>query len=320
MYFSFERPEYLWYLLAIPLLALTHFILLKYNKRKAIRFANFKALKRVSEQKIMSRNYIILVIRIFILLFIILAIAGTTFWYSGSTSKNDFILAIDTSASMSAQDLTPRRLDVAKNYGREFVDQLDSDSSVGIVSFSGAAFIEQLPTRDKNEIKLAISDLDLTRSGWTDIAGAMVTSSNMLLSSSHRGKAIILITDGSNTAGYFTSDPIGQGIRYVQQNNIVVYTIGLGSNSGPIGYLPEYYNVSSVYDEAVLQRIASNTSGKYFHVQNNAQMKQAYNDILLSSQTAFVDIDLGIGLMILALLLIFLEWGLMNTRFKSLPE
>jgi Ca-activated chloride channel family protein len=318
MYLTFQHPEYLWYLLSLPLLIISHFAFLKYSRRKAIRFANFQALKKVSDQKILTKNHLILIIRSLILTFLILSIAGTTLWYKGFTNQNDFILAIDTSASMTAQDFTPTRLEAAKKYTVQFLNNLKSDSNVGVVSFSGAAMIEQLPSKDFGALKQAITALEIAHVGGTNIPDAIVTGTNLLLPSK-KGKAIVLLTDGSNTASYFTRDPITEAIKYAKQNSVIIYTIGLGTNTGPIGYLPEYYNISAVSDQNTLFRLANETGGKYYNAVNTDELQNAYNDITSNSLEAYLNIELSLGLLILAMALLFMEWGLISTRFRAIP-
>jgi Ca-activated chloride channel homolog len=318
MYFAFEHPIYLWYLLSVPLLVVTHYAFLKYTRRRALRFANFQALKRVTDEKVVTKNQFILVIRTIIIVFLILALAGTTLWYKGLSNNNDFVIAIDTSSSMTAQDFQPTRIEAAKNYVKTFIDNLDSESSIGVLTFSGAAFIEHLPSTNKAEIKRAVSDIEPAQVGGTDIAGAVVTASNLLLSS-QKGKLIILITDGSNTVSFFTKDPIDEAIKYAKSNSISIYTIGMGTNSGPIGYLPEYYNISSVFDDTALQKLANSTGGKYYFAGNNQELDATYKDILSSTKSAFVPIKLDAILALTALILIFVEWGLISTRYRGLP-
>ncbi|MEM4637946.1 MAG: VWA domain-containing protein [Candidatus Woesearchaeota archaeon] len=318
IYLTFENPQYLWYLLSVPLLIVSHYAFLKYNKKKAMRFANFEALKKVTNQSVMTKNNSILLIRMIILFSLILAIAETTLWYEGYTNENDFVIVIDTSSSMTAQDLKPNRLEAAKEYSLKFIDKIPQDSHVGLVTFSGASFIEKVPTNTKSIIKKSVENVDFAHVGGTNIADAIVTSTNLLLPS-QKGRTIILLTDGSNTASYFIRDPIVEGIKYAQNNNVKVYTIGIGSNTGPIGYLPEYYNVSAVYDENTLLKIANETGGSYYDAKNNEQLQLAFEEIFKASNQAYIGIKLGPGLMILALALIFLEWGLISTRFRALP-
>lgn len=318
MYFAFEHPLYLWYLLSIPLLIVTHYAFLKYTRRRALRFANFQALKRVTDEKVVTKNHIVLIIRIIIILCLILAIAGTTLWYKGKTNDNDFVIAIDTSSSMTAQDFKPSRIEAAKSYANTFIDNLNSQASVGVLTFSGAAFIEQLPTENKADVKRAISNIEPAQVGGTDIAGAIVTGANILLPSK-KGKIMVLMTDGSNTVSFFTKDPIDESIKYARSNSISVYTIGLGTNSGPIGYLPEYYNISSVFDDTTLQKIANETGGKYYYAGNNQELDATYKDILSSTKEAYVPIQFASILAVTALIMIFVEWGLISTRYRGLP-
>ena len=318
MYFAFEHPVYLWYLLSVPLLAVTHYAFLKYTRRRALKFANFQALKRVTDEKVVTKNQTVLVVRSTIIIFLIMALAGTTLWYKGQSNNNDFVIAIDTSSSMTAQDFAPNRIEAAKDYVGTFIDNLDSASSIGVLTFSGAAFIEHLPSTNKGEIKRAVADIVPAQVGGTDIAGAIVTGSNMLLPSK-KGKLLILITDGSNTVSFFTKDPIDEGIKYAKSNSISIYTIGMGTNSGPIGYLPEYYNVSSVFDDAALQKIANATGGKYYYAGNIQELDATYKDILSSTKSAFIPLPLDNILAVTALILIFVEWGLISTRYRGLP-
>src|SRR3989339_248239 len=318
MYLTFENPEYLWFLLSIPLLIVSHFAFLRYSKRKAIRFANFQALKRVSNQKIMTKNHMVLLARMVILFTLILAVSGTKVWDLAYTNQNDFVIAIDSSSSMTAKDLEPSRFEAAKDYTIKFIDELSTDSKVGLVSFSGASFIETLPTDDFSKLRKSINGLEIAKVGGTNIPDAIVTSTNLLLASD-KGRTIILMTDGSNTVSYFIRDPILEGINYARQNNVMIYTIGIGSETGPIGYLPEYYNISSVYDSNTLMKIANETGGRYFDAKTTKDLDNTFDAILANASEAYIGFDLGIGLLIIALGMIFLEWGLISTRFRAIP-
>ena len=99
----------------------------------------------------------------------------------------------------------------------------------------------------------------------------------------------------------------------------MIYTIGIGTNSGPIGYLPEYYNVSSVFDETSLQKIANETEGKYFYAGSNQELDATYKDILTNTTQAYIPVRFSSWLAVTALILLFVEWGFVSTRFRSIP-
>jgi len=315
---TFDNPLYLWYLLSIPFLIYSHFYLLKHTKQKAMKFANFDALKRVTGEKLITKNIILLILRSILLTCIILAVSGMTIWYSGLVNQNDFIIAIDVSASMGAQDIQPNRLEAAKSYAKEIIDNLKTVSNIGVVTFSGTTFIDSAPINNKDTLKKTIDAIELSKAGGTDIAGALITSTNMLQSSA-KGKTIIIMTDGSNTVGAFISDSVKNALDYAKKNHIIVHAIGIGSESGPIGYLPQYYNVSAIYNENTLLDITNQTGGEYFRVIENADLREAEDKMEEASTKAMIPIRMSYGLMLIVLLLLFVEWGLINTRFRRIP-
>ncbi|MFC2161846.1 VWA domain-containing protein [Acidobacteriota bacterium] len=316
--FTFDNPIYLWYLLAIPFLVYTHFYLFRHSKLKAMKFANFEALKRVTGKKLITKNILILCLRVLVLTSIIFAASGTVFWYEGSVNENDFVIAIDTSASMAAQDIQPTRLEAAKKTAIEFIDKLKSKSNIGVVSFAGTTFIDTVPIDNKESLKKIIEKIDISKTGGTDISGAIITSTNLLLNS-EKGKSIILITDGSNTVGAFIKDSIKNSVDYAVNNHVIIHSIGVGSDTGPIGYLPEFYNISAVFNENVLTNISNATGGNYFVALNNDALIEAYSEISMAAMKGFISIKLSHGLMLIALILLFLEWGLISTRFRKIP-
>ena len=292
---TFDNPIYLWYLLSIPLLIYTHFYLFRHSKAKAMKFANFEALKRVTGEKLITKNIIILIIRGIILSCVIIAASGTVFWYEGRVNENDFVIAIDISASMNAQDVSPTRLEAAKQTAINFVDNLRSKSNIGVVSFSGTTFIDTVLIDNKNSLRKTIENIEIANMGGTDIAGAIITSTNLLLNSK-KGKTIVLITDGSNTVGTFLEESIENSINYATKNHVIVHTIGVGSETGPIGYLPVFYNISAVYNENTLERISNQTQGYYFKAMNKEALEQAYKDISEAAKKGFIIKEMQVGM------------------------
>ena len=316
---TFLNPIYLWFLISIPLLVITHFFLLKHAKTKGLKFANFETIKRVTGKKTLTKNLSVLTIRVLIILFVVMAASGANLWFEGDSNRNNFVIALDVSASMTTEDLQPSRLEAAKENAIKFVDLIKSDSKIGLVTSSGVTFINEIPTSNRLEIKQAIKDIDIARAGGTDIPGAIITSAN-LLADSDKGKTMILISDGSNTIGTFIEDSIGESIAYAQDAHMIIHTIGTGKeNEEPIGYIPEYYNISSIYSEENLQKISNLTGGKYYSAVDNQKLLAAYKEISEDADKAILHIDLTIGLIFIALCLLFIEWGLSNTRFRRIP-
>lgn len=289
-----------------------HFFLMKYTTRRAVLFANFEALKRVTGSMVLSKNITILIARVLVVLFIILSAAGMTFWMSGTSSDFDYAIAIDASSSMLADDFTPNRLAAAKETAIDFIDSVDAEVSIAVVSFSGLSKVESSLTNDKEEAINAVKNIKISSSGGTDIAGAIVTAVNALgAETANKAGAVILMTDGQHTSG----GPLDEGITYASQKDVSVNTIGIATEKGGAFELTQ---LLSTVDTASLQRIADNTGGKFFSAGNKAQMESAFTDIRsLSEQN--IPYPLEVPFLIIALVILLAEWTLLSTRFKILP-
>lgn len=309
----FQNPFYLWALLVIPLIILLHFISLKYSKERAIKFANFIALARVSERTGVSSNIFILILRILVLTFFILAISGTIYQYEGTSITADYVLAMDSSASMLATDLVPTRMDVAKETAKEFVDGLNPlYSSIAVISFSGTSFVHQFLTEDYWSVKDSIDEISVQSIGGTDVGNAIITSSNILLSST-QPRVIILVTDGRDNIGINQED----AIVYANENNVLIYTIGIGTEEGFTGEGDLFIGPLGINEED-LMHIANSTKGSYFNVRSKEDFQSVF-DIILTSKKKKVSLDFTLFLLIGGVILLVFEWILVNTRFRIIP-
>ncbi|MBW2982780.1 VWA domain-containing protein [Candidatus Woesearchaeota archaeon] len=316
MNLTFENPVYLWYLASIPLLVLTHFLSLRMAKRKAMRFANFQTLKRIAGERLVTKNVSVLIFRVLTVALLVLAASGVRMWYKAPQSDNNYVIGLDVSSSMSAKDFSPDRLETAKSYAKEFVDTLNERTKAGVVTFAGVTMIEQTLTDDKAAVKSSIDRVQLTQTGGTDMPGALITATNMLLSDSDGGKVFILFTDGSSTLGNFIDGSLDQATEYAVEHKVVVNGVGIGTESAPIGYLPEYYNISSVFGLDNLRLITNRTSGVTIPASEEQDLEAAYVDLLKRSDESLVDVRLDLMFLVAGLLLLFIEWGLINSRYR----
>jgi Ca-activated chloride channel family protein len=91
-------------------------------------------------------------------------------------------------------------------------------------------------------------------------------------------KAVILMTDGVNTAGRVS--PL-KAAAVAKELGIQVNTIGIGTRSAPIGgvgmggLLPVPGNMMADFDEKTLKEIAQMTGGAYF----NASSLEGFQDV-----------------------------------------
>ncbi len=307
-----NNPQYLWFFLCLPLLIIVHFYTLRYAKGYALEFANFAALARVAKTPILSKNITLLIARMISLSCIVLAISGTTIWFEGPSTGKDYVLAIDISSSMLAQDYYPTRLSVAKDAAKGFLDELPPRTKVGLVSFAGTSFILMKPTNKLEDVREAIDSIAVQKAGGTDLGEAIVTSTNVL-SQSDKEQAIILLTDGRTNVGI---QPF-EAINYANAHHVNVYTIGVGTpKGGTIEGIKDVVVLS--LDELTLKEIAEKTNGAYFKVENPEELKEAYRSIAkvtIQKQS----IDLTLILIIVALVISLIDWFLLNTKYRRIP-
>ncbi len=136
----------------------------------------------------------------------------------------DIMFCLDASRSMLAEDVTPNRLERAKQFINDVVLQLGGDRA-GLVAFAGDAVLQCPLTVDYGTFRMVLRDVDVRSSarGGTLIGDAVRTAVASFTDTIKKHKAIILMTDGEDQSSYpveAAAQAFAQGIR--------VYTIGLG--------------------------------------------------------------------------------------------
>ncbi|MSU78645.1 MAG: VWA domain-containing protein [Gemmataceae bacterium] len=107
------------------------------------------------------RNNVLLVLQLCALLFLIYSVLGLRFHGAVGSGKH-YILLIDNSASMSATDVEPNRLEWAKREALRAIDAA-SDSDVGMVLvFNSKASTLQTYTNDKEKLRAAVQSIKPT--------------------------------------------------------------------------------------------------------------------------------------------------------------
>ncbi len=290
----------------------THQVSIGWNRKTAIKFANFDAIAKVTRQTFFPKSFIPLIFRSFILVCLIFSASGFGIWYQGQASDSDYILLIDTSGSMLADDYDPNRLEAAKSAAIDFVDLLNSGTAVGVISFSGTSFIDKPLTFEKGSVKEAISAIQIIDVGGTAMGDAVVLASNVFKLSDDisKGRSVILLTDGQSNVGI----EIDAAIEYAVENGVVVNTVGIGTKEG--GVFIEGL-VTSQLDTETLELLSSETGGNFVLVQDEDELKDAYSGLLNFSHGR-VFFDGRIYLLIIAFFLLLLEWALMNTKYKTI--
>jgi VWFA-related protein len=169
-------------------------------------------------------------------------------------------MAIDRSGSMSTTDMNN-----AKTGAKVIVNSMSAEDRSAVVSFAGDVRLDQAFTGDKAALNSAIDSL--ARGGLTALYNAIYLSINM--AGDEIGvPAVIAFTDGHDNIGGQTVNSV---INQAQAKGVPVYTIGIGS-----------------VNHSVLQQIADQTGGKYYHSPNSAQLERIYQEISAAITTQYL--------------------------------
>ena len=326
----FATPDYLWLLSMIPLVVGWH-VFTRKKSQAVLKISSLEGFR--SKSSFLSRlQPLLFVLKILSLVLIVMALARPqTMDVSTRTKTNkgiDIVMAIDISSSMLAQDLKPNRLTALKRVAASFIDDRVSDR-IGLVIYAGESYTKTPITSDRAIVKNALSKIEFEGliDDGTAIGMGLATAVNRLKDSRAKSKVIILLTDGVNNSGFI--DPKIASELAVEYE-IKTYTIGLGSNGtarAPVGILPNgkfQYGLTKVeIDEELLKNIAINTGGLYFRATNNKKLEEIYNEINKLEKTEIEEFkyynyeEKFRPIILLALILLIIEWLMRNTLFRS---
>lgn len=153
---------------------------------------------------------------------------------------SDVVMGIDLSGSMNNDsDNPPEPVTAAKNAAAKFVERLNDEDQVALVTFATNARTDITLTRDHGSAVEKIKTLAVLageEAGFTNTVAALEAMKAELDSSRHNGnarKAAILLTDGLPTGAAETSELLlkAEGLaKAIVESGTTLYVIGLGQN------------------------------------------------------------------------------------------
>lgn len=211
--------------------------------------------------------------------------------------EGTIILAFDVSGSMAAEDLTPNRMEAAKEAARQFVQKQPSTVQIGVVAFSESGFSVQAPTDNQETILASINRLSPQRG--TSVANGILASLSAIEARNQQGAfqseggeptpaptptpvpegtyspaVIVLLTDGDNNV---PPDPLSAALL-AKDRGVRVYTIGVGSPTGTVLEV-NGFTVFTQLNEPVLQQISSLTDGEYYNAATEEDLQAIYQNL-----------------------------------------
>lgn len=282
------RPEALWLLWLVPLLAVFHLWVFRARSRLLHRFASREMIGRLTAGVSRRHQGFKALLGLIGLGAAVLALAepqwGFT-WEEVERRGVDLVVALDVSDSMLVEDAGGDGLTRLERARREISDLLNllEGDRIALVAFAGSAFVECPLTLDYGAAALFLDafDTDLIPTKGTDLAAAIGKSLEAFRGASHPSRAILLITDGEDHSGEARA-----AAEEAQSQGVKVFTIGIGRDEGspipgPGGGFRRDRNgeiILSKLDEPTLQEIALTTGGRYVRsVTGDVDLEQIYS-------------------------------------------
>ncbi|MDR1906859.1 MAG: VWA domain-containing protein [Puniceicoccales bacterium] len=341
--FEFHNPQFLWLLLLLPAVA---YIRKRCKKQATLSFPYTENLKTAADSHRPQSQRILNCLRFLALTLSVFALARPQLiqrFAESNSSGVDIILAVDISSSMMGLDFQEEkerklttRLDIAKWVTEEFIQNRPSDR-IGMCAFARDAYLVSPVTMNHDWLvdNLKRLHVGLVEDG-TAIGNAIAMCANRLKNSESKTKLIVLLTDGSNTAGNIAPLTATESAAAL---NIKIYTIGIGKKGIiPFAYPDEKGNIVTDHfgrpltiqgqadlDETLLEAIAKKTEGQFFRAENRKQLSDIYTTIdqlektdVKIKQFAIAE-DFFLWLIGCALLLLLLECFLRHSKFQKIP-
>lgn len=201
-----------------------------------------------------------------------IALAGPMWgfhWESVRREGIDLVVALDTSKSMLATDVTPNRLARAKLAVQDLLAELRGDR-IGLVAFAGSAFVQCPLTLDRNAFRESLDavEVGLIPRGGTNLTAAIDASLEAFEGHQGSHQALVLITDGEDHEG-----KVEDAIKHASERGVKVFTVGIGTTEGELipteggTFLKDRKGqvIKSRLDEETLKKLALDTGGVYLH-------------------------------------------------------
>ena len=269
--FQFQHIEYLTFLVAVPLMVLLYYFVIRWKKLTIKKIGDPALVGQLIGGYSPSKFSFKFILFIAAFTIGVVALANPRL-PMGSTEVNrsgiDVMIALDVSKSMLARDVKPDRLERAKQILSKLFDKL-KDDRIGIVVFAGRAYLQMPLTTDHAAAKMYLSSATpaVVPTQGTVIGDALKMCHAAFNTKEKKYKSIILISDGED----HDANAVALA-KALADEGVIINTIGIGSREGAMIVDPETNEVKrdaagnpvvSKLNETGLRDIAANGKGLY---------------------------------------------------------
>jgi Ca-activated chloride channel family protein len=279
---TFEWPLALLGLLIVPLLVVLYVMRERRRTNFAARFTTPTLLPNLVDASPRWRRHLPLAVLLVALAAMVVGVARPHAKVSVKREQATVILVLDTSLSMSADDVKPTRLEAARRTARSLLDRLPEKYRVSIVGFAGRAYVALPPTEDR---ELAVAALrSLHPAEGTSLGDAIALATQ--LASRQRSSdgtvppaSILVISDGAQLSGRTTP---GAAALRARTARIPIYAVLVGTQDGVItvelagGFQAQIRVPPS---PETLRTLTQVTGGSFFIAPSAARLRQVHEHL-----------------------------------------
>lgn len=286
--FRFAHPDFLYLLFILPVLVAFYVYAIVLKKKALKKYGNPELLAELMPEVSPKRQHLKFWLLFGAITVVIFIIAGPQFGSKLETVKRqgvEIMVCLDVSNSMMAEDVTPNRLEKAKQMLSKLTDGF-KDDKMGLIVFAGDAFTQLPITSDYISAKMFLSSINpsMVSTQGTAIGSAINLAMRSFTPSETSDKTIILITDGENH-----EDDAVKAAAAAAEKGIHVNIVGMGDPKGspiPIAGANNYMKdkegnvVITKLNEQMAQEIAAAGKGMYVRADNtNSALKALQKEI-----------------------------------------
>lgn len=286
------------------------------KKQRAMKFGNYKTLKKVAGKNFIESSKILFALHLVAITALVIGVSSPTLVKQQPTASSDYAIAMDVSGSMFTGDIEPDRFQAAKQASQDFITTLGNNSRVGVVAFAGQIESTTDGLVPAPVARQHIRDLEIGQNPGTAIGDGIVAATNMLIES-NRTRRIILITDGENNEGI----GINESIELAQRHETAIFAVGIGSTANQT---EDYTDLTEANESRAqfpnlnrdsLERLSSETGGNATFVSDRAGFQSALVEMTHDEQHT----DLTVIFVMLGVLLLLIDWVFKTTGYAPLP-
>ena len=335
----FQWPDYLWLMLAVPLLPAAYVWLLRRPGKLAVRFSSLSVVRAAAIGR-NWRRHVPPVLLLGACAALLLAAARPMAPVPLPWARTTIILAMDISLSMRVTDVKPTRMAAAQEAAKLFLRDLPRNIEVGLVTFAGSSQVAQTATLDRAPLVAAIDGFQMQRGTAIGTAIALsvaelfpdhgINVGDLTFGGKPRGRslddqakparkqitpvapgsypsaAIILLTDGRRTTGIDTLE----AAKLAADRGVRIHVVGLGSADAG-SYAADGMAIYLQLDEPTLREVARMTGGDYHQAGTAEKLRNVYETMGSQMQLVKRETELA-PLLALAAALLALAAGVLS--------